>query len=131
MTIKSILTQQKALSLALLLIMPSTIYASPIIINKHIDINRLCEAIRQAEGKNSKGVWTYGIINPYKHTTNKQACINSIRHRLKDFNAQGQTGDFIAYLGKYYAPIGVSNDPSGLNRNWIKNVHYFYERSTN
>lgn len=32
---------------------------------------------------------------------------------------------FIRYFGKSWAPIGASNDPNGLNKNWIPNVLRF------
>ena len=30
--------------------------------------------------------------------------------------------DFITFLGNRYCPIGVDNDPNGLNKHWIPNV---------
>jgi hypothetical protein len=39
-----------------------------------------------------------------------------------------KTGDFISYLSKSYCPIGASNDPKGLNKNWVKNVKTFYNK---
>ena len=121
MPIKSIPTQQIALSLVLLLIMPSITYAKPIIIKQSIDINRLCEAIHKAEGNDN-----YGILTKYKHTSPRQACINTIKHRIRDYNNNKETGDFIDYLGKTYCPVGASNDPNGLNKNWVRNVKYYY-----
>lgn len=32
----------------------------------------------------------------------------------------------IAQIGKKYAPVGASNDPSGLNKHWVPNVSKFY-----
>ena len=89
-----------------------------------IDVNRLVNAIYQAEG-GEKTAHPYGILQHYKHTTPRQACINTINHALRDWNQQG---DFILFLSKRYAPIGVKNDPLLLNRNWYKNVKLFYER---
>ena len=85
-----------------------------------IQPERLANAIYRAE--NSKS-FPYGIMHHYKHTTPRQACLNTIRHRIGEWNGEG---DFIAYLGRTYAPIGAGNDPQGLNINWIKNVRYFY-----
>ena len=34
----------------------------------------------------------------------------------------GKPEDFIPYLASKYAPAGASNDPTGLNKNWTKNV---------
>ena len=87
-----------------------------------INIEKLATAIYHAE--NSK-THPYGILIKYKHTTPRQACINTIKHALKDWNGQG---DFIEFLGSRYCPVGAKNDPKGLNKYWVKNVHYFYAR---
>ena len=88
------------------------------------DIERLTRAIYLAEGGN-RTKHPYGILKRYKATTPKQACINTIKSALKRWNGQG---DFIVYLGRTYCPVGASNDPKGLNKNWVKNVKYYYER---
>lgn len=90
-----------------------------------ISIERLADAIRKAEGIHSKH--PYGILKKYKKTSPRQACINTIKHALKDWNGNG---DFISFLGARYCPVGAANDPTGLNKNWIKNVRFFYERGT-
>lgn len=82
-----------------------------------IDINRLANAIYHAEG-GSKTRHPYGILAHYKHTTPRQACIHTIKHRLNKWNGQG---DFITYLGLKYSP------PS-INPYWVKNVSMFYYR---
>jgi len=89
-----------------------------------IDIKKLAEAIRKSE--NSK-THPYGILAHYKHTSPRQACINTIKHALKDWNGQG---DFITFLGNRYCPIGAKNDPTGLNRHWVKNVKYHYNHQS-
>jgi NRPS condensation-like uncharacterized protein len=85
---------------------------------------RLADAIFRAENSKSH---PYGILTHYKHTTPRQACINTINHALRDWNGKG---DFIAFLGSRYAPIGAKNDPKGLNKNWVRLVRYFYEKSS-
>lgn len=87
-------------------------------------VDQIANAIYMAEGGN-KTSHPYGILAHYKTTTPRQACINTINHALKDWDGQG---DFITFLGKRYCPIGASNDPGGLNKNWVRNVHYFLER---
>lgn len=86
---------------------------------------QIADAIYLAEG-GAKTSHPYGILAHYKHTTPRQACINTIIHAKKDWNGKG---DFIAFLGSRYAPIGVANDPTGLNKFWIRNVRYFLQRS--
>lgn len=95
-----------------------------------INIERLADAIYLAEG-GAKTKHPYGILKKYKTTTPRQACINTIKSGLRRWNAQGKKGnanDFIEFLGKTYCPIGAKNDPKGLNKNWVKNVVYFYNR---
>lgn len=79
----------------------------------------LVTAIGHAE--NSKA-HPYGIIPKYKHTTPRQACLNTVRHQKKLWDGKG---DFIDFLAGKYAPLNVANDPSGLNVNWAKNVKWF------
>lgn len=80
---------------------------------------QIVNAIQRAENSKSH---PYGILAHYKHTTPRQACFNTVRHALKDWDGKG---DFILFLQKRYCPIGASNDPTGLNANWYKNVMYF------
>lgn len=89
-----------------------------------IDVNRLASAIGRAE--NSKA-HPYGILAHYKHTSARQACINTIKHAMVDWSEDMRV-DFITFLGRRYCPIGADNDPTGLNKNWIKNVRYYYEQ---
>ena len=89
-----------------------------------INIDKLANAIYYAEGGN-KTKHPYGILTKYKVTTPRQACINTIKHALKDWNGEG---DFIAFLGSRYCPIGAKNDPTGLNKNWVKNVRWYYAK---
>jgi NRPS condensation-like uncharacterized protein len=85
-------------------------------------VDQLADAIYKAE--NSK-THPYGILAHYKHTTSRQACINTINHAKRDWDGRG---DFIIFLASRYAPIGVKNDPNNLNKNWIKNVKYFLDK---
>ena len=93
--------------------------------NPNINVEKLATAIYYAEG-GAKTKYPYGILTKYKTTTPRQACINTIKSNLKRWNGEG---DFILFLQKRYAPIGVSNDPTNLNSNWYKNVKRLYERS--
>lgn len=87
--------------------------------------NKLADAIRRAE--NSKK-YPYGIIAKKRLTENeaRKYCVNTIKHRYHSYiPSVSQDKSFIHFLSKTYAPIGASNDPTGLNRNWINNVSYF------
>jgi len=82
---------------------------------------QIADAIYLAEG-GAKTNHPYGILTKYKTTTPRQACINTIAHAKRDWNGQG---DFIEFLGSRYCPIGAKNDPTELNKNWVKNVKFF------
>ena len=79
----------------------------------------IVNAIGRAENSTAH---PYGIMQKYKNTTPRQACFNTIHHIMRCWNGKG---DFIAYCGSIYAPVGAGNDPGGLNKNWVKNVKYF------
>ena len=85
--------------------------------------SQIASAIYKAEG-GTKTNYPYGILTKYKHTTPRQACLNTIEHARRDFNG----GDFVSFLGSRYCPVGAANDPQGLNKNWIKNVKYFLNK---
>jgi hypothetical protein len=80
--------------------------------------NQIADAIYKAENSRTH---PYGILKHYRTTTPRQACINTIRHAVKDWNKQG---DFIVFLGSRYCPVNCDND-NGTNKYWVKNVKYF------
>lgn len=85
-------------------------------------------AIREAE-KGRKG-FEFGVVSA-KDSDLKTQCrlaCETVKNHLARFQAQSGEEDFIAFLGKSYAPLGAENDPHNLNRNWVKNVKWFYER---
>ena len=84
---------------------------------------QICNAIYKAEG-GSHTNHPYGILKHYKHTTPRQACLNTIRHNRAKWALNGSRGDFIAYLGHIYCPVGCNND-NGTNKYWITNVRRF------
>ena len=90
----------------------------------NVDVEKLADAIYHAEG-GARTKHPYGILAKYKTTTPRQACINTIKSNLNRWDGQG---DFILYLSRTYAPVGASNDPKGLNKNWTRNVKHFYNK---
>lgn len=92
-----------------------------------MDFERLAEAIRLAEGNSN-----YGILKHYKHTSYRQACINTCQHSYLEWvktsprAEKGHRMTFLAFLSRRYAPRHVLNDPNDLNKNWLGNVEYFY-----
>jgi hypothetical protein len=90
--------------------------------------NQIANAIYKAENSKSH---PYGILTHYKHTTPRQACINTINSAIKRFNKQNKETDFIHFLSLTYCPTKgkhLTNDEKGLNKNWLKNVNYFLLR---
>jgi hypothetical protein len=93
--------------------------------------DQIVDAIRKAEG-----TWTYGIKSVSCQTEKecRQICKNTVRNNYKRWsqagrkNAQGQTITYLQFLANRYCPIGASNDPTGLNRNWLRNVTYFLSK---
>lgn len=81
---------------------------------------QICEAIRKTE--NSKA-HPYGIMVKYKHTTAKQACLNTIQHLRRKYILSGSHGDFIEFMGRTYSPPAI-------NPNWVRLVKYFLAKET-
>ena len=90
-----------------------------------VNPEKLCQAIYWAEG-GPKTKHPYGILQKYKTTTPRGACLNTVASAIKRYKKDTKGLDFISFLGMTYCPVGAANDPSGLNRNWIKNVKGFY-----
>lgn len=83
--------------------------------------NALADSIYRAEG-GSHTAHPYGIMKTYRHTTPRQACLNTIHTNIKAWNGRG---DFIDFMADKYCPY--SADPIG-NTNWKRNVRYFMNR---
>ena len=85
-------------------------------------------AIRYAE--NGK-TYQYGIIHkrcPKGYRPQAGWCAATVQKNYDRWVKAGSKGEFITYLGGIYCPIGVKNDPTGLNKHWIKNVNKFNKR---
>jgi len=73
----------------------------------------------------------YGILHPrVKPTYRSQAgwCAATVQKHYDRWVKGGRVGSFIASLGARYCPIGADNDPTGLNKHWIKNVRFYLTR---
>lgn len=87
------------------------------------------EAIYKAEG-GPKAVKPFGILSvPCDgYDSCRRICLNTVRNNRKRFAKQSLFTDYLEFLASRYAPIGAENDPTNLNKNWLKNVRYFLER---
>ena len=84
-------------------------------------INAMADSIYLTEG-GSHTKWEYGIKTHYAHTTPRQACLNTINHQVRLWEAKGRYKQFISFLSDSYCPYQC--DPVGHER-WIKNMRYF------
>lgn len=95
-----------------------------------INVDKLADAIYLAEGKNSK--YPYGIRSVVCHGEKecRKICINTIQNNIRRFEQNGGRGidSYLVFLSNRYCPIGAGDDVSGINKNWLKNVKYYYER---
>jgi len=94
--------------------------------SQEIDNLRLLEAIRRTENSVK---YPYGIksINTYGNVEYaRKICLNSIKNAKKRYAKAGSKGDFIEFMGKRFCPI---SDCPRLNKNWVKNVRYYYENN--
>ena len=116
--------------LAIIFLMCSCSMADTVVIKQDniagYSLNQWANAIYIAEG-GQKTRHPYGILATYKHTTARQACINTIKSKYKQWVKIGRHGAFIAFLASKYCPVGCDNDV-GTNRYWVKNVSYWLER---
>lgn len=85
-------------------------------------IEQWCIAIRHAEGNAN-----YGILTTYRHTSPKQACINTLRHQWRNYCTTSHSKRFLAYLQEHYCPINSTTD-NGTCINWEYNVGYWLRR---
>lgn len=87
------------------------------------EAERIADAIYIAEG-GAKAKKPYGILSVKvaNEAEARKVAINTVRNNWKRWHDAGKPGDYLEYLQKRYAPIGAKNDPSGLNKNWLKNV---------
>ena len=84
--------------------------------------------------ENERGYYYEEKFYPYTDTKEKQLkwATQTVRYYYEIFEKNPKDHkDFISYLASRYAPIGVKNDPNGLNHNWQNNVRFFYKKFKN
>lgn len=90
----------------------------------------IVDAIYIAEG-GANTSYPYGIMSIDTNGDEKYArkiCFNTVRNNKKRFLNQSKYTDYIEFLGSRYAPIGAENDPTNLNKNWVKNVKFYIRK---
>lgn len=93
-------------------------------------VDKLVDAIFQAEG-GYKADYLYGIrsVSYRDEAEARRICMNTVVNQVKRHSAHDCGLSYFECLANRYAPNGVRNDPKGLNRHWLGNVMYFYEKS--
>jgi len=93
-------------------------------------------AIWKAE--NGRPGCEFGVMHPKAWDTNLDtqagwaaATVVKNFNRWSENGISGEAHLFIEFLGSKYCPVGAENDPNGLNKHWIKNVTYWYEKLKN
>jgi len=85
--------------------------------------NEVVDAIYIAEG-GAKTRHPFGILSVkcegYQEC--REVCFNTVRNNYFRWIDSGRKGEYLAFLANRYCPVGASNDPKGLNRNWLGNV---------
>lgn len=88
----------------------------------------LTDAICKAENsvKYPCGIKSIDTHGDYSYAY--KICLQSVRNNIKRWRNTGKRGDFIEFMAWRFCPIGASDDPIGLNKNWVKNVKYFLRK---
>lgn len=87
-------------------------------------------AIRHAE--NGRAGREYGVLHPRalgkSYRTQAGWCAATVQKHYDRWAKAGRRGDFLESLARRYCPVGAGNDPTGLNRHWLKNVRHWRDR---
>ena len=87
-------------------------------------------AIRHAE--NGRAGREYGILHPKalgkSYRTQAGWCAATVQKHYDRWTKAGSRGDFLESLARRYCPVGAGNDPTGLNKHWLKNVRHWRDR---
>lgn len=91
--------------------------------------NSVVGAIYRAEG-GPKARKPFGILSVpcAGYSECREVCYATVRNNYFRWIDAGRPGEYLEFLAKRYAPVGAENDPTGLNRNWLKNVRHFIEQ---
>lgn len=95
----------------------------------NLEDERLATAVWHAEGgtkaKVAYGVLSVKVAGPGEA---RQVTLRSIRNHRQRHAAHSCGLGFLDCWSRRWAPLNASNDPDGLNRNWLRNVRYFLDR---
>jgi hypothetical protein len=86
---------------------------------------KLIQAVVKAEGNILKAVQ----CSLPKVSTVEEALeitCRSAAHAMSDYIKQSDPEAFVTFWGHRWAPVGATNDPTNLNKNWPVNVLRFW-----
>ncbi|WP_042355964.1 glucosaminidase domain-containing protein [Bacillus rubiinfantis] len=69
-----------------------------------------------------------GINGLKSYSSIEESIMDMARNISKNYLGQGLAS--IAEIGAKYAPVGASNDPTGLNNHWVNGVSKFFNQLT-
>ena len=85
------------------------------------------EAIKVAEGNPEN----FGVLSVKTSGAGQanQVLNTSIKNNFTRWLQAGMPGTFVDFFQQRWAPVGVSNDPNNLNKNWSGNVRKALKKS--
>jgi hypothetical protein len=83
-----------------------------------ITVDNIADAIFRTEG-GTKTRHPYGILRKFQETTPRQACLNTVKHAMKDYHYDHCDRAFIYFLADRYCP--TKSDAVG-NVRWKANM---------
>lgn len=89
-----------------------------------IDFDKMVDAIGKAENSEKYPYGIKSIDTKGDSVYARQICYNSVRNNYKRWIVAGKPKDFISFMGDRYCPSIAHS----LNKNWVKNVTYFYNK---
>lgn len=92
-------------------------------------VPQIAGAVKVAEGNPRN----HGVLSVKTTDSNEASRVldNSVYNNLVRWNAAGRPGKFVDFMQQRWAPIGVSNDPHNLNKNWGGNVRKALQSNPN
>ena len=89
----------------------------------------IVNAIYKAEGA-EKATFLYGIrsVSYDSPAEARRICFNTVKNQRKRHFKHTCGKEYLVCLRDRYAPLEASNDPQGLNSNWLANVRYFLRK---
>lgn len=99
-------------------------YAGKLSLSAHMAANdlvpQLAKAVKLAEGNPRN----HGVLSVPTHNEGQASKVldDSIYNNLVRWHQAGRPGKFVDFMQNRWAPVGVTNDPHNLNKNWAPNV---------